>query len=110
MSPVAGHPPSLARDHFTSRRVVANPFNVLKGLDLHPKDHNILIFTDASNIGWGTPLEQDYVKRLVRWRNKAIPKCSRTKGNIPVPETVQGPESESDCVGSHRQINSGSLN
>ena len=30
-----------------------NLVNILKGSDLHPKAHNILLFTDASNLGWG---------------------------------------------------------
>ena len=30
-----------------------NPTNVMKGADLHPKDHSIQLFTDASNEGWG---------------------------------------------------------
>ena len=29
-----------------------NPSNVMKGADLHPKDHSIQLFTDASNEGW----------------------------------------------------------
>ena len=35
-----------------------NPTNVMKGADLHPKDHSIQLFTDASNEGWGTHLDQ----------------------------------------------------
>ena len=35
-----------------------NPVNVIKVADLHPKDHSIQIFTDASHKGWGTHLEQ----------------------------------------------------
>ena len=30
-----------------------DPANVMKGSDLHPKDHSIQLFTDASNEGWG---------------------------------------------------------
>ena len=29
-----------------------NPTNMMKGADLHPKDHSIQLFTDASNEGW----------------------------------------------------------
>ena len=29
-----------------------NPTNVMKGANLHPKDHSIQLFTDASNEGW----------------------------------------------------------
>ena len=48
-----------------------SPANMMKGADLHPKDHSIQIFTDASNKGWGAHLEQ------VR---KATQKCSRVEG------------------------------
>ena len=33
-----------------------NPANVMKGADLHPKDHSIQLFTNASNEGWGAHL------------------------------------------------------
>ena len=38
-----------------------DPQNVLKGSNLHQKEHNMLMFTDASEKGWG-PLEQLYCK------------------------------------------------
>ena len=41
-----------------------NPSNVMKGADLHPKDHSIQLFTDASNEGWGTHLDQKSTKGL----------------------------------------------
>ena len=41
-----------------------NPVNVMKGADLHPKDHSIQLFTDASNEGWGTHLDQSSTKGL----------------------------------------------
>ena len=39
-----------------------NPTNVMKGADLHPKDHSIQLFTDTSNEGWGAHLEQTSTK------------------------------------------------
>ena len=45
-----------------------NPTNVMKGADLHPKDHSIQLFTDASNEGWGAHLEQTSTKGL--WSDK----------------------------------------
>ena len=39
-----------------------NPVNVLNGSKLHPKDHNFLLFTDASNVGSGTHSRQDSLK------------------------------------------------
>ena len=34
-----------------------NPQNILCGELLHPRDHGVLIFTNASNAGWGTHLD-----------------------------------------------------
>ena len=34
----------------------SDPLNVLNGSDLHPKEHNLLLFTDASKDGWGGQL------------------------------------------------------
>ena len=34
-----------------------NPSNVMKGADLHPKDHSIQLFTDSSNEGWGAQIK-----------------------------------------------------
>ena len=41
-----------------------NPTNVMKGADLHPKDHSVQLFTDASNKGRGAHLEQASTKGL----------------------------------------------
>ena len=52
-----------------------NPTNVMKGADLHPKDHSIQLFTDASKEGWGTHLEQTSTKGLWSDREKRL-QCS----------------------------------
>ena len=49
-----------------------NPTNVMKGADLHLKDHSIQLFTDASNEGWGTHLEQTSSKGLWSDRGKRL--------------------------------------
>ena len=41
-----------------------NPTIVMRGADLHPKDHSIQLFTDASNEGWGARLDQSSTKGL----------------------------------------------
>ena len=71
ISSTTGQPPSLVRDHFSSPRVVAKFLkNVMKRSDLYPKDHSIQIFTDTSNEGWGTHLEQIPTKGLWSDREK----------------------------------------
>ena len=49
-----------------------NPSNVMKGSDLHPKDHSIQLFTDASNEGWGAHLDQKSTKSLWSDREKRL--------------------------------------
>ena len=49
-----------------------NPSNVMKGADLHPKDHSIQLFTDASNEGWGAHLDQNSTKGLWSVREKRL--------------------------------------
>ena len=41
-----------------------NSANVMRDADLHPKDHSIQLFTDASNEGWGAHLDQNSTKGL----------------------------------------------
>ena len=50
-----------------------NPTNVMKGSDLHPKDHSIQLFTDAWNEGWGAhTVEQTSTKGLWSDRGKRL--------------------------------------
>ena len=87
-----------------------NPTNLMKGADLHPKDNSIQLFTDASNEGWGTHLEQTSTKDL--WSDmekKATHKCSRADGSFSGPSKVQGPVSKPNSVGCYGQLNSISL-
>ena len=49
-----------------------NPSNVMRGADLHPKDHSIQLFTDASNEGWGAHLDQNSTKGLWSDRKKML--------------------------------------
>ena len=49
-----------------------HPTNVMRGADLHPKDHSIQLFTDASNEGWGTHLDQSSTKGLRSDREKRL--------------------------------------
>ena len=86
------------------------PANVMKGSELHPKDHSIQLFTDASNEGWGAHLDQSSTKGL--WseqQKKATHKCSRIEGGLTGPSSVQGPVSEPNSSSCHGQLNSSSL-
>ena len=49
-----------------------NPSNMMRGADLHPKDHSIQLFTDASNEGWGAHLDQSSTKGLWSDREKRL--------------------------------------
>ena len=64
ISSVAGQPPSLDRNYFSTPDWWQNPSSVMRGADLHPKDHSIQLFTDASNEGWGAHLDQSSAKGL----------------------------------------------
>ena len=44
----------------------------MRGADLHPKDHSIQLFTDASNEGWGAHLDQNSTKGLWSDREKRL--------------------------------------
>ena len=72
ISSVVGHPPSLVRDHFSSLRVVAKLCKRDEWCRPSPQDHNIQIFTDASNEGWGAELEQVSTKALCSDREKRL--------------------------------------
>ena len=49
-----------------------NPVNMMKGSDLHPKDHSIQLFADASNEGWGAHLEQSSTQGLWSPQEKGL--------------------------------------
>ena len=84
-----------------------NPTNVMKGTDLHLKDHSIQLFTDTSNKGGGGA---NLCKgSVVRPGNKATHKCSRAEGVFSGPSKVQGPVLKPNSVGCYRQLNSSSL-
>ena len=44
----------------------------MKGADLHPKDHSIQLFTDASKEDWGAHLEQTSPKGLLLDKEKGL--------------------------------------
>ena len=72
ISSVAGQPPSWTEAIAAHLDWWQNPSNVMKGADLHPKDHSIQLFTDASNEGWGAHLDQNSTKGLWSDREKRL--------------------------------------
>ena len=87
-----------------------NPSNVMKGADLHPKDHSIQLFTDASNEGWGAHLDQNSTKGLWSDREKRdTHKRPRIEGGLTGPSRLQGPVPEPNSASCNGQLNSGSL-
>ena len=75
-----------------------NLSNVMRGADLHPKDHSIQLFTDASNEGWGAHLDQRSTEGLWSDRGKRLP--------INILELKAVSLALRNC---NRQLNSGSL-
>ena len=83
-----------------------NPSNVMKGADLHPKDHSIQLFTDAL----GCSLRSKFYKgSVVRSGKKATHKRPRIEGGLTGPSKLQGPVPEPNSASCNGQLNSGSL-
>ena len=78
---------------------------LMRGADLHPKDHSIQLFTGASNEGWGAHLDQSSTNCLWSDREKRL--------HINVLElkavSLQGPVREPNSASCNGQLNSGSL-
>ena len=72
ISSVARQPLSVDRSHCSPPGLVAKSLNGMKGADLHPKDHSIQLFTNASNEGWGSHLDQNFTKGLWSDREKRL--------------------------------------
>ena len=86
-----------------------NPTNVMRGADLHPKDHSIQLLTNPSNEGWGAHLGQVLQRVCGQKGKKGYTVCSRVKGGLPGPSKLQGPVSEPNSASCNGQLNSGSL-
>ena len=103
---VIGHPPSLVRDHFSSPRVVANPSNVMKCADHHPKTTLYKsLETPKMKVGAQVSTKGLWSDRDI----EATHKCSGVEGSFSGPEKVQGPVPKPKCVGCYRQPNRSSL-
>ena len=72
ISSTTGQPPSLDRSHLCTPGWWQNPANVIKDSHLHPKDHSIQLFTDASNEAWGAHLEPSSIQGLWSPQEKGL--------------------------------------
>ena len=72
ISSTTGQPPSWTEAISAHLDWWQNPAYVMKGSDLHPKDHSIQLFTDASNEGWGAHLEQNSTQGLWSPQEKGL--------------------------------------
>ena len=59
-----------------------NPANVMRGADLHPKDHSIQLFTDAQTRLGRLLRSKFYQGSVVRPGKKATHKCPRVEGSL----------------------------
>ena len=79
-----------------------DPKNVLQGEFFHPREHEKLIFTDASNAGWGAHLDHDSTGRgLVSHRKTPTYQPFRNEGSFPGPTFLQThlqEQSRTHCV------------
>ena len=87
-----------------------NPTNMMKGADLHPKDHSIQLFTRRLKRRLGRSLRANlYTGSLVRQGKKATHKYSRAEGGFSGPSKVQGPMSKPNSAACYGQLNCSSL-
>ena len=107
---VVGQPPSLDRNLFSTPRMVAELHKRDERHIPSSQDHSIQLFTDASNEGWGTHLEQSFTKSLWSERGKRLHiNVLELKAFFSGPSKVQGPVSKPNSFGCNRQLNSSSL-
>ena len=86
-----------------------NPTNVMKGADLHLKDHSIQLNRCLKRRLGHSLRASLYKGSVVRQGRKATHKCSRAEGGFSGSSKVQGPVSKPNSVSCYRQLNSSSL-
>ena len=83
--------------------------NVLRGQPLHPLQHALQVFTDASNEGFGHTLRGLCKRHLVKHKKSPSHQFSGVKGDLSGPQEFQASLQEPDCVNSNGQHNCGCL-
>ena len=110
ISSVAGQPPSLDRNNFCTRRLVAEP---LKRDDRcrpssQRSQHPTLYIRLKHTLGRSL-IPKFYKGSVVRCGKRTTHKCSRVEGGLSGPSKLQGPVSEPNSASCNGQLNSGSL-
>ena len=109
ISSTIGQPPSLDRSHLCTPGLVAESCKRDERLRPSSQGHSIQLFTDASNEGWRTHLEQVLPEVCGHPRKRASHKCPRIESCLSIPETLQGPVSGPNSASCDGQLNCGSL-
>ena len=110
ISSVAGQPPSLDRNHFSTPRVVAKSHK--RDERCRPSSQRPQYPTLYRHLKrrLGRSLRANLYKgSVVRQGQKATHKCSRVEGGFSGPSKLHGPVSKPNSVGCNRQLNSGGL-
>ena len=78
--------------------------NVLQGQPLHPLNHALQIFTDASKEGWGAHLEEHTARGvLVSTGKQTAHQLPRVESSLSGTKRVSKPLFQQDSTGGHRQ-------
>ena len=110
ISSVAGQPPFLDRNHFSTPRLVA--MSLKRDERCRPSFQRPQYPTLYRHLKrrLGCSLGSKFYKgSVVRPRKKATHKHSRVEGGLPGPSKLQGPVPEPNSVSCNGQLNSGSL-
>ena len=109
ISSVVGRAPSPVRLHNSSSGQVAESTKCSQRCRSPPQEHNIQVFTDASNVGYYALKSRFYQRTVVRSRKIIAHKHFRTKGSDLGPKTLQASMPKSNSPGCHGQLNGSSL-
>ena len=110
ISSVAGQPPSLDRNHFSTPRVVTESHKRDETCRPSSQRPQYLTLYRRLKRRLGHSLRANLCKgSVVRQGKKATHKCSRVEGGFSDPSKFQGPVSKPKSVGCNGQLNCGGL-
>ena len=107
---VAGQPPSLDRNHFSTPRLVAKSLERDERCRPSSQRPQYPSLYRCLKRRLGRSLRSKFYKgSVVRPGKKATHKCSRVEGGLPGPLKLQGPVPEPNSASCNGQLNNGSL-